>query len=80
VPFVSCWPIVTLTALRKNVGCWGKNGSHAANRRALGRVRSMRISSAMLVRDSGTSSANGAFGRHERQDSEGMRLVAAASW
>jgi hypothetical protein len=31
-----------------------------------------RISSAMLVRDSRTSSANGAFGRHERQDSAGM--------
>jgi hypothetical protein len=28
---------------------------------------------AMLVRDSRTSSANGAFGRHERQDSDGMR-------
>ena len=28
-----------------------------------------RISSAMLVRDSRTSSANGALGRHERQDS-----------
>lgn len=30
---------------------------------------SSRISSAMLVRDSRTSSANGALGRHERQDS-----------
>ena len=40
---------------------------------------SSRISSAMLVRDSLTSSANGAFGRHERQDSAGMRLVTAAS-
>jgi len=40
---------------------------------------SSRISSAMLVRDSRTSSANGALGRHERQDSEGMRLVTAAS-
>src|SRR5438874_1595264 len=36
-------------------------------------------SSAMLVRDSRTSSANGAFGRHERQDSAGMRLVTPAS-
>ena len=31
----------------------------------------------MLVRDSRTSSAKGAFGRH---DSSGMRLVTAASW
>jgi hypothetical protein len=31
---VAIWPIATLTALRKNVGCWGKNGSHVANRRA----------------------------------------------
>jgi hypothetical protein len=30
------------------------------------RVCSTLISSAMLVRDSRTSSANGAFGRHER--------------
>jgi hypothetical protein len=44
------------------------------------RVCSIRISSAMLVRDSRTSSANGAFGRHERQDSDGMRPVTAASW
>jgi len=29
----------------------------------------------MLVRDSRTSSANGAFGRHDRQDNAGMRLV-----
>jgi hypothetical protein len=43
------------------------------------RVCSIRISSAMLVRDSRTSSANGAFGRHERQDSDGKRLVTAAS-
>jgi hypothetical protein len=28
----------------------------------------------MLVRDSRTSSAKGAVGRHERQDSAGMRL------
>jgi hypothetical protein len=34
----------------------------------------------MLVRDSRTSSANGAFGLHERHDSAGMRLVTAASW
>ena len=40
---------------------------------------SSRISSAMLVRDSFTSSANGAFGRHERHDSAGTRLVTAAS-
>src|SRR6516165_8669596 len=33
----------------------------------------------MLVRDRRTSSANGAFGRHERHESEGMRLVTAAS-
>jgi hypothetical protein len=32
-----------------------------------------------LVRDRRTSSANGAFGRHERHESEGMRLVTAAS-
>jgi hypothetical protein len=38
----------------------------------------IRISSAMLVRESRTSSANGAWGRHERQDSAGMRLVTAA--
>ena len=41
---------------------------------------SSRISSAMLVRDRRTSSANGAFGRHERHDNAGMRLVTAASW
>jgi len=29
--------------------------------------------------DRRTSSANGAFGRHERHESEGMRLVTAAS-
>jgi hypothetical protein len=34
----------------------------------------------MLVFESRTSSANGAFGRHERQDNAGMRLVTAASW
>ena len=34
------------------------------------RVRSIRISSAMLLFDSRTSSANGAFGRHEPQDSD----------
>jgi hypothetical protein len=33
----------------------------------------------MLVGDSRTSSANGAFGRHDRQDNAGMRLVTAAS-
>jgi hypothetical protein len=33
---------------------------------------STRISSAMLVRDRRTSSAKGAFGRHERQDSIGI--------
>jgi hypothetical protein len=33
----------------------------------------------MLVRDSRTSSANGALGRHERQDKSGIRLVTAAS-
>jgi hypothetical protein len=43
------------------------------------RRRSSRISSAMLVRDSRTSSVNGAFGRHERQDRAEMRLVTAAS-
>ena len=32
----------------------------------------------MLVRDRRTSSAKGAFGRHERHESEGMRLVTAA--
>src|SRR6516225_5913976 len=40
---------------------------------------SSRISSAMLVRDNQTSSANGAFGRHDRHDSAGMRLLTAAS-
>jgi hypothetical protein len=35
---------------------------------------------AMLVRDRRTSSANGAFGRHDRHDSAGMKLVTAASW
>jgi hypothetical protein len=40
---------------------------------------SSRISSALLVRDRRTSSANGASGRHERHESEGMRLVTAAS-
>jgi hypothetical protein len=33
----------------------------------------------MLVLESRTSSANGAFGRHERQDNAGMRPVTAAS-
>ena len=40
---------------------------------------SSRISSAMLVRDSRTSSANGAFGRQDRQVNAGVRLVTAAS-
>ena len=44
------------------------------------RVCSIRISSAMLVRDKRTSSANGAFGRQKRHDSDGIRLVTAASW
>src|SRR5215470_599226 len=39
---------------------------------------SSRISSAMLVRESRTSSANGAFGRHDRHDNAGMRLLTAA--
>jgi hypothetical protein len=43
------------------------------------RLCSSRISSAMLVRDNRTSSANGALGRHERHDSAGMRPVTAAS-
>ena len=30
-----------------------------------------------VVRDSRTSWANGAFGRHERHDSDGIRLVTA---
>src|SRR6478672_8970662 len=34
----------------------------------------------VAIFDSLTSSANGAFGRHERHDSAGMRLVTAASW
>ena len=45
--------------------------------RAAGAPR--RISSAMLAGDSRTSSAKGACGRHERHDSNGMRLVTAAS-
>ena len=36
-------------------------------------TRSSHISSAMLVRDRRTSSAKGAFGRHDRQDSAGIR-------
>ncbi len=40
---------------------------------------SSRISSAILVRDCRTSSANGALGLHKRQDNAGMRLVTAAS-
>jgi hypothetical protein len=40
---------------------------------------SSRISSAMLVREGRASSANGAFGRRERQDSAGMRLLTTAS-
>jgi hypothetical protein len=51
-------------------------GRYSPNTR---RLCSSSISSAMLVRDSRTSSANGAFGRHERQDNAGMRLVTAAS-
>ncbi len=39
---------------------------------------SSRIFSAMLIRDNRTSSVNGAFGRHERHDSAGMRLLPAA--
>jgi hypothetical protein len=38
-----------------------------------------RISSVMLVRESRTSSAKGAFGRHDRHDNAGMRLLTAAS-
>jgi|SRR6516225_6743237 len=38
---------------------------------------SSRMSSAMLVLDSRTSSANGALGPHERQDSEGKLRVQA---
>jgi hypothetical protein len=49
------------------------------NRRALGVCAHSRISSAVLVRDSRMNSANGALGRHERQDSHGTRLVTAAS-
>jgi hypothetical protein len=33
----------------------------------------------MLVLESRSSSANGAWGRHERQDTHGVRLVIAAS-
>ena len=43
------------------------------------RVCSSRISSAMLILDSFTSSANGACGRHERHDSAGIRLLTAES-
>ena len=43
------------------------------------RVWSIRISSALLVGERRTSSANGAFGRHERHDNDGIRLVTAAS-
>ena len=43
------------------------------------RARSSRNSSVMLALESRTSSANGAFGRQERHDSAGMRLVTAAS-
>ena len=39
---------------------------------------SSRISSAIIVRDNRTSSTNGVFGQHDRQDSAGMRLVTAA--
>ena len=42
------------------------------------KIEERRISSAMLVFDSRMSSANGAFGRHERHDNAGMRLVTAA--
>jgi hypothetical protein len=51
-------------------------GRYSPNMR---RLCSSRISSAMLGRDRRTSSANGGFGRHERQESHGMRLVTAAS-
>jgi hypothetical protein len=43
------------------------------------RPRSTFHSSMTLDRDKRRSSANGAFGRQERQDSAGMRLVTAAS-
>ena len=52
-------------------------GRYSPNTR---RLCSSRISSAMLVRDRRTSSANDAFGRHDRHDSSGMRLVTAAPW
>jgi hypothetical protein len=42
-------------------------------RAAVRAMCSIRISSAMLVRDSRTSSANGAFGRQDRQDSDGKK-------
>ena len=43
------------------------------------RLCSFRISSAMLVLDRRTSSANGAFGRQDRHESAVIRLVTAAS-
>ena len=39
-----------------------------------------RISSAMLVRDRRTSSANGAFGRQDRHDSAGQRTQRKSPW
>jgi len=53
-----------------------KSVDHSPNTR---RRYSSRISSATLVRESRTSSANGAFGRHDRHDNAGMRLLTAAS-
>ena len=47
-------------------------GRYSPNTR---RLCSSRISSAMLVRDRRTSSANGAFGRHDRHDSSGTTAV-----
>jgi hypothetical protein len=62
-----------LAGKRVSAGCVSLY-SPSARRRC-----SSRIWSAMLVCDSRTNSAKGAFGRHERQDSAGMRLDTVAS-
>jgi hypothetical protein len=62
---------------RANLGFkWPRASAYSPSTR---RRCSSRISSATLVGYSRTSSANGAFGRQDRQDNAGMRLVTAAS-
>src|SRR6516225_9878653 len=65
-------PLPAALVDRGRRGSWARFYSPSTRR-----LCSSRISSAMLVRDNRTSSANGAFGRQERHDSAGIRLVTA---